>query len=119
RAALGLLLERHRPRLFATAVRLVGGYRSDAEDAVQETCLAAIRHIGSVRDPEWGALQRLPEPLRVSAMLRYFGSYDSYDEVATDPRRPDRNGAKPAVRSKDQACRGAARERRAHRRRSR
>ena len=59
------------------------GYRSDAEDAVQETCLAAIRHIGSVRDPEWGALQRLPEPLRVSAMLRYFGSYDSYDEVAT------------------------------------
>ena len=135
-AALGLLLERHRPRLFATAVRLVG-YRSDAEDAVQETCLAAMRHIGSVRDPEsvgawlqavvrraclqherrrrngelptdplpeliddrpgpedrierlelrdwiWGALQRLPEPLRVSAMLRYFGSYDSYDEVAT------------------------------------
>jgi len=153
-------------------VRLVG-YRPDAEDAVQETCLAAIRHIGSVRDPEsigawlqavvrraclqherrrrngepptdprpkliddrprpedrierlelrdwiWGALQRLPEPLRVSAMLRYFGSYDSYDEVATDPRRPDRNDAKPAVRSKDQACRGAARERRAHRRRSR
>jgi DNA-directed RNA polymerase specialized sigma24 family protein len=45
------LLERHRPRLFATAVRLLG-YRSDAEDAVQETCLAAIRHIGSVRDPE-------------------------------------------------------------------
>lgn len=135
-AALGLLLERHRPRLFATAVRLVG-YRSDAEDAVQETYLAAIRHIGSVRDPEsvgawlqavvrraclqherrrrngelptdplpeliddrpgpedrierlelrdwiWGALHRLPEPLRVSAMLRYFGSYHSYDEVAT------------------------------------
>src|SRR6478609_2710313 len=50
-AALGLLLERHRPRLFATAVRLLG-YRPDAEDAVQETCLAAMRHIGSVRDPE-------------------------------------------------------------------
>jgi len=135
-AALGLLLERHRPRLFATAIRLLG-YRPDAEDAVQETCLAAMRHIGSVRDPEsvgawlqsvvrraclqherrrrngelltdsfpdllddrpgpedrierlelrdwiWGALQRLPEPLRVSAMLRYFGSYDSYDEVAS------------------------------------
>jgi RNA polymerase sigma-70 factor (ECF subfamily) len=120
-AALGLLLERHRPRLFATAIRLLG-YRPDAEDAIQETCLAAMRHIGSVRDPEsvgawlqavelltdsppdlldgrpgpedrierlalrdwiWGALQRLPEPLRVSAMLRYFGSYDSYDEVAT------------------------------------
>lgn len=134
-AALGLLLERHRPRLFATALRLLG-YRSDAEDAVQETCLAAMQYIGSVRDPDaagawlnavlrraclqhqrrrknaevltdslpdrlderpgaeerierlelrdwiWGALQRLPEPLRVSAMLRYFGSYDSYDEVA-------------------------------------
>ena len=50
-AALGLLLERHRPRLFATAIRLLG-YQSDAEDAVQETCLAAMRHIGSVRDPE-------------------------------------------------------------------
>jgi RNA polymerase sigma-70 factor (ECF subfamily) len=134
-SALGLLLERHRPRLFATAVRLLG-YRAEAEDAVQETCLIAMRHVGSVRDPEsvgawlhavlrraclqhrrrrrtedaltdslatllstgpsvedrierlelrdwiWGALQRLPETLRVSAMLRYFGSYDSYDEVA-------------------------------------
>jgi len=134
-AALGLLLERHRAGLSATAIRLLG-YRPDAEDAVQETCLAAMRHIGSVRDPElagawlqavvrracmqhqrrqrsgelltdslpdllderpgaeerierlelrdwiWGALQRLPESLRVSAMLRYFGSYGSYDEVA-------------------------------------
>ena len=26
--------------------------------------------------------ERLPEPLRVTAMLRYFGSYDSYDELA-------------------------------------
>jgi RNA polymerase sigma factor (sigma-70 family) len=134
-SALGLLLERHRPRLFATAIRLLG-YRPDAEDAVQETCLIAMRHIGGVRDPEavgawlqavlrrcclqhrrrrrgeiltdsfpslldarpgpeerieqlelrdwiWGALQRLPEALRVTAMLRYFGSYDSYDEVST------------------------------------
>ena len=134
-AALGVLLERHRPRLFATALHILG-YRSDAEDAVQETCLAAMQHLGSVRDPDaagawlntvlrraclqleqrrrssemltdsvpdrlddrpgaeerierlelrdwiWGALQQLPEPLRVSAMLRYFGSYDSYDEVA-------------------------------------
>lgn len=133
-ASLGLLLERHRPRLFAAALRLLG-YRPDAEDAVQETCLIAMRHIGTVRDPEavggwlhavlrrsclqlrrrrsgelltdsfhdvaderpspedrierlelrdwiWGALQQLPEPLRVTAMLRYFGSYDSYEEVA-------------------------------------
>jgi RNA polymerase sigma factor (sigma-70 family) len=134
-ASLGLLLERHRPRLLATALRLLG-YRPDAEDAVQETYLVAMRHVGSVRDPEavgawlqavlrraclqhvrrrqsgevltdtfpeivddrtspeerverlelrewiWSALQRLPEPLRVSAMLRYFGSYDSYEELA-------------------------------------
>ena len=134
-AALGLLLERHRARLFATALRLLG-YRPEAEDAVQETCLVAMRYIGSLRDPDavgpwlhavlrreclqlerrrrrgevltdsvpetidgrpgpeerieqlelrdwiWTALQRLPEPLRVSAILRYFGSYDSYDEVA-------------------------------------
>jgi RNA polymerase sigma-70 factor (ECF subfamily) len=134
-SALGLLLERHRPRLFAAAVRLLG-YRPEAEDAVQETCLIAMRHVGTLRDADsvgawlhavlrrvclqhrrrrsheaaltdsldlmigvgpsvedrierlelrdwiWGALERLPEPLRVSAMLRYFGSYDSYDEVA-------------------------------------
>lgn len=132
--ALGSLLERHRPRLFATALRTLG-YRADAEDAVQETCLLAMRHVGALRDPEavgawlhailrrtcvqlrrgrggelltdrlpdiadrraspeerierlelrewiWGALQQLPEPLRVAAMLRYFGSYDSYNELA-------------------------------------
>jgi RNA polymerase sigma-70 factor (ECF subfamily) len=132
--ALGLLLERHRPRLFAAALRALG-YRADAEDAVQDTCLLAMRHLGALRDPEavgawlhailrracvqrrrarsgelptdplpdisdrragpeerierlelrewiWEALQRLPEPLRVTAMLRYFGSYDSYDELS-------------------------------------
>lgn len=35
-----------------------------------------------LRDWIWEALQRLPEPLRVAMMLRYFGSYESYDEVA-------------------------------------
>ncbi len=134
-ASLGLLLERHRPRLLATALRLLG-YRADADDAVQEAFLIAVRHLGAVREPDavgawlqavvrrcclhhrrrrpgaelradrlpevvderpgpeerierlelrdwvWGALQRLPEPLRLSATLRYFGSYDSYEEVA-------------------------------------
>ena len=133
-AALGLLLERHRPRLFATAIGLLG-FRADAEDAVQETFLIAMQRIADVRDPDavgawlqtvlrrsclqhrrrrrgevvldvvpdraderipieerlermelrdwiWGTLQRLPEPLRVTAILRYFGSYDSYDELA-------------------------------------
>lgn len=133
-ASLGLLLERHRPRLYAAALRLLG-YRPDAEDAVQETCLIAMRYIGSVRDPDavsawlhavlrrsclqhqrrgrgesesdvntetadertnpeerierlelrewiWAALQQLPDSLRVTAMLRFFGSYDSYEDVA-------------------------------------
>jgi RNA polymerase sigma-70 factor (ECF subfamily) len=35
-----------------------------------------------LRDWIWDALQRLPESLRVTALLRYFGSYDSYDELA-------------------------------------
>ncbi|HEX7977101.1 MAG TPA: sigma-70 family RNA polymerase sigma factor, partial [Gemmatimonadaceae bacterium] len=134
-AALGLLLERYRPSLLETAIRIVGR-GPEAEDAFQETCLSALRHIGRVRDPDavgawlhtvlrraclqqkrrrraevvtrdlpevaderesperrierlelrdWvrGAIDRLPEPLRVAAMLRYFGSYDSYDEVAS------------------------------------
>jgi len=133
-SSLGLLLERHRPRLYATAIRLLG-YQPDAEDAVQETCLIAMRFIGTVRDPDavgawlhavlrrsclqhrrqrhdelvtdtipdapdershpeerierlelrewiWAALQQLPETLRVTAMLRFFGSYDSYEEIA-------------------------------------
>jgi len=132
--ALGALLERHRPGLTARALRLLG-CRSDAEDAVQETCLAAMRHLNTVRDPDavgawlhtvlrrtclqqrrrvrverttdallnmesdaaspeahldelelrdwiWASLQALPETLRVTAMLRYFGSYPSYEEVA-------------------------------------
>lgn len=132
--ALGVFLERHRAHLLARALRLVGN-SSDAEDAVQETFLQAMRHIGAVRDPDaagawlhavlrraclqlrrrdrdvtlvgsapdladeredleanlerqalrdwiWNALERLPEPIRVSATLRYFGSYDSYEEIA-------------------------------------
>jgi RNA polymerase sigma factor (sigma-70 family) len=131
---LGLLLERHRPRLHATALRMLG-YGPEAEDAVHETFLVALQRIGEVREPDavgawlvavlrrtclqhlrrrraevltaqppeiaderisaedqierlalrdwvWSAMQRLPEPLRVTAMLRYFGSYDSYEEVA-------------------------------------
>ena len=133
-AALGLLLERRRPRLLATALRLLG-YRADAEDAVQETLLLAVTHLAGLREagaldawlltvlrrvcgqhrrrrrreqvaealpemadgrasPEdrlerlelrdWvqGAMRELPDALRLAAMLRYFGSYDSYEELA-------------------------------------
>lgn len=36
----------------------------------------------ALRDWVWTALAELPEALRVTAMLRYFGSYPSYGEIA-------------------------------------
>ncbi len=133
-ACLGVLLERHRARLHAAALRLLG-YGPEAEDAVHDTFLIALRHIGELKDPQaaggwlnsvlrrcclqqlrrrrgevltaeipespdpqasieerldkaalrewvWDALRKLPEPLKATAMLRYFGSYQSYEELA-------------------------------------
>lgn len=48
--ALGLLLERHRAAMRAVAVSLLG-WGPDAEDAVQDAMLVALRHIGDLRDP--------------------------------------------------------------------
>ena len=48
--ALGLLLVRHRPALLAVAIGLLG-YCPEAEDAVQDASLAALRRIGDLRDP--------------------------------------------------------------------
>ncbi|WP_214470327.1 sigma-70 family RNA polymerase sigma factor [Mesorhizobium sp. dw_380] len=134
-ACLGLLLERHRARLYAAALQILG-YGPEAEDAVHDTFLIALRHIGELKDPQavagwlhmvlhriclrqlrgrrrevlaaevpdrpdegtdieerlekvalrewvWDALRKLPEPLQATAMLRYFGSYPSYEELAT------------------------------------
>lgn len=36
----------------------------------------------AMRDWVWTAVSELPEDLRVTAMLRYFGSYASYEEIA-------------------------------------
>ncbi len=136
-ASLGVLLERYRASLYASALRYVG-YGTQAEDAVQETFLIALRKVNQVREPAavggwlhtilrnaclkryrenrreslfdepprllyqgsfeasaeeaidrlamrewvWTALSELPEALRVTAMLRYFGSYSSYEEIA-------------------------------------
>ncbi|MFD2419041.1 RNA polymerase sigma factor [Amycolatopsis pigmentata] len=49
-SALGSLLARHRPMLLAVAISLVG-YGPDAEDAVQEASMIALRRIGDLRDP--------------------------------------------------------------------
>ena len=135
--SLGILLERHRAPLYALALRMLG-YAPQAQDAVQDAFLIALRNIDRLRQPEavggwlrailrnvclewlrhrrgeilfdelagrfeqepyepsaeeaidrlalrdwvWTALSELPEPLRVTAMLRYFGSYSSYEELS-------------------------------------
>ncbi len=136
-ASLGILLERHRAPLYALALGILGR-GPEAQDAVQDTFLIALRRIDQVREAEamggwlravlrsvcytrlrkrqgellfgematrldpgpseasaeesidrlalrdwvWTALAELPEVLRVTAMLRYFGSYSSYEEIA-------------------------------------
>lgn len=137
-ASLGVLLERHRAPLYALALGFLG-HGPDAQDAVQDAFLLALRKIGQLKEPEaagawlrtivrnvclsrlrerrdvatlaelaegrglkepressaeeymdrlamrewvWTALSELPEPLRVTAMLRYFGTYSSYEEIS-------------------------------------
>ncbi|MFF7215988.1 RNA polymerase sigma factor [Streptomyces sp. NPDC008238] len=49
--SLGLLLARHRAAMHAVALAVLG-YGPDAEDAVQEAALIALRRIGDLRDPD-------------------------------------------------------------------
>lgn len=136
-ASLGALLERYRASLYGSALGILG-YGPQAEDAVHDTFLVALRKIDGVKEPAavggwlhailrnvclmrirsgwgevlsdevhrhkagdpfelsaealvdqlavrewvWTALSELPEALRVTAMLRYFGSYASYEEIS-------------------------------------
>ena len=135
--SLGLLLERYRAALYAQALGILG-YGPQAEDAVHDAFVVALRKIDAVREPAavggwlhavlrnvclmrlragqgellfdemrsptredpsersveesidqlamrewvWTALSELPEALRVTAMLRYFGGRCSYEEMA-------------------------------------
>jgi RNA polymerase sigma factor (sigma-70 family) len=136
-ASLGILLERHRAPLYAVALRMLG-HGPQAEDAIQDAFLIALRSIDRLREPEavsgwlhgilrnvclrqlrerrgeiffddvsilgkassepyaeeaidrlamrewvWTAVSELPEALRVTAMLRYFASFSSYEEIST------------------------------------
>jgi RNA polymerase sigma factor (sigma-70 family) len=137
-ASLGLLLERYRAPLYGLALQILG-HGWEAQDAVHDTFLVALRKIDQIRDPAavggwlhmvlrnvcrtrlrdgqvenlseelpryaqtrsaepspeemvdrlamrdwvWTALATLPEVLRVTAMLRYFGSHASYEEIST------------------------------------
>ncbi|GAB3933368.1 RNA polymerase sigma factor [Micromonospora vulcania] len=49
-AALGVLLTRHEAEMRAVALSLLG-YGPDAEDAVQDAMVVALRRVGEVRDP--------------------------------------------------------------------
>lgn len=49
--SLGLVLTRHRADMYAVALAVLG-HSPDAEDAVQEAALIALRRIGDVRDPD-------------------------------------------------------------------
>lgn len=49
--SLGLLLARHRAAMHAVALAVLG-HGPDAEDAVQEAALIALRRIGDLRDPD-------------------------------------------------------------------
>lgn len=49
-AALGALLERHRPRLYASALAILGE-REAAQDAAQDACLVALLRLQELRDP--------------------------------------------------------------------
>jgi RNA polymerase sigma factor (sigma-70 family) len=50
-ASLGILLERHRAPLYALALRFLG-HGPDAQDAVQDAFLIALRTIDRLREPE-------------------------------------------------------------------
>lgn len=49
-SAFAVLTERHRPALRATAITLLG-YGDEADDAVQDAIVLALRRIGQLRDP--------------------------------------------------------------------
>jgi RNA polymerase sigma-70 factor (ECF subfamily) len=57
---------------------LYGGVDGDPSAPTGE---AAIEQL-AMREWVWTALSELPEVLRVTAMLRYFGSHASYEEIA-------------------------------------
>jgi RNA polymerase sigma factor (sigma-70 family) len=130
-----MLLERHRAGLHAVALSILG-HGPQAEDAVHDAFLVALRRLDELREPAavgawlrtvarraclvqlsdlrerpverieelagpavdalparavdrvavrdwvWTALEQLSEPLKLTAMLRYFSQASSYEEMA-------------------------------------
>ncbi|MBI3803222.1 MAG: RNA polymerase sigma factor [Nitrospirae bacterium] len=55
----------------------------DAEPTTDLSALEEKLDQLALRDWIWAAISSLPETLRVTAILRYFGSHTTYDEIAT------------------------------------
>ncbi|GIF75501.1 RNA polymerase sigma factor [Asanoa siamensis] len=73
--SLGTLLTRHRPAQLAVAYAILG-HTPDAEDAVQEAAVVALRRIGDVRDPAAvGAWLRMV--VRNACRMRLRGPVDA------------------------------------------
>ncbi|MFD4559748.1 RNA polymerase sigma factor [Streptomyces sp. NPDC058469] len=94
--ALGLLLTRHQAPMRAVALSLLG-YGPDAEDAVQDAALTALRRIGDVRDPAavgpWlRAIVRNASRMRLRA-VREVPGLDGLEQLRVregEPSHPER-----------------------------
>ncbi|WP_233226234.1 RNA polymerase sigma factor [Amycolatopsis sp. CA-126428] len=85
-SALGMLLARHQAGIRVVALSILG-HGPDAEDAVQDVVLIALRRIGTLRDPAaagpWlHAIDRLSPALRQVVLLRHFSDVTSYEQIA-------------------------------------
>ncbi|MBG7702879.1 sigma-70 family RNA polymerase sigma factor [Streptomyces sp. MC1] len=80
-SALALLLERHRPRMRAVALSLLGP-GPDVDDVMQEAALVALRRIVDVRDPEAvGPWLRMVVRNHCRSLLRSSWRTELVDEV--------------------------------------
>ncbi|MFJ1767144.1 RNA polymerase sigma factor [Amycolatopsis sp. NPDC088138] len=91
-AALGVLLQRHQAPMRAVALSVLG-HGPDAEDALQDSALTALRRIGDVRDPAAvGAWLRAV--VRNTCRMRFRrGSTDVLPGDLVSPRADERPDA--------------------------
>ncbi|AEY85727.1 RNA polymerase sigma factor [Streptomyces olivaceoviridis] len=94
-SALALLLERHRPRMRAVALSLLGP-GPDVDDVMQEAALVALRRIVDVRDPEAvGPWLRMVVRNHCRGLLRASWRTRSLDEVPPDEVPLPQDGGTP------------------------
>jgi RNA polymerase sigma-70 factor (ECF subfamily) len=85
--AFGVLYDRHTPRAYQTAWRILGGSRADADDAVQETWVRAIAALDTrVRGSEFGAwLRSIAAHVAIDIVRKQRRvDFDSSADVAID-----------------------------------